>query len=227
MNIIIATIKSWNIRNARNLCYKCGDNITVITEKEELNYETVKKLNPDFIFFPHWSWIIPAEVYESFNCVVFHMTDLPFGRGGSPLQNLILRGIEETQISAIKVDGGIDTGEIFLKYQLNLNGTADEIFMRASKIIFNKMIPSILNYEYTLRKQEGEIVEFQRRKPEESVIVENLCLEELYDFIRALDGEDYPKAFITFGNFKMSFSRPTLKSNKIIADVEILELNYE
>jgi len=43
------------------------------------------------------------------------MTDLPFGRGGSPLQNLIERGIKKTKISAIKVDGGIDTGDIFFK----------------------------------------------------------------------------------------------------------------
>lgn len=227
MNIIIATIKSWNIKNAKDFRYQYGDNITVITEKEELNLKCVKKLNPDFIFFPHWSWIIPDEIYKSFNCVVFHMTDLPFGRGGSPLQNLILRGIEETKISAIKVDGGIDTGEIFFKYPLNLNGTADEIFMRSSKIIFNKMIPAILNKEYTLKRQEGEVVEFKRRKPEESLIVENLSLEGLYDFIRALDGEDYPKAFITFGNFKMSFSRPSLKSNRIITDVEISVLDYE
>ena len=43
------------------------------------------------------------------------MTDLPFGRGGSPLQNLIVRGFEETMTSAIKVTKGIDTGDIYLK----------------------------------------------------------------------------------------------------------------
>ena len=30
------------------------------------------------------------------------MTDLPYGRGGSPLQNLIIRGFESTKISAIE-----------------------------------------------------------------------------------------------------------------------------
>jgi len=56
------------------------------------------------------------------------MTDLPLGRGGSPLQNLIERGIEKTKISALKVEDGVDTGDIFIKEPLNLKGTAEEIF---------------------------------------------------------------------------------------------------
>ena len=31
------------------------------------------------------------EIHENYKCIIFHMTDLPFGRGGSPLQNLISR----------------------------------------------------------------------------------------------------------------------------------------
>lgn len=227
MNIIIATIKTWNIKNAEKFSLKSADNVIIITEKEKLNYDYILELNPDYIFFPHWSWIIPSEIYENFKCIVFHMTDLPFGRGGSPLQNLILKRIKETKISAIKVDGGIDTGEIYLKYPLDLNGTADEILIRASEIIFNVMISDIINEKYVLKKQEGEIVEFSRRRPEESEIREIDCLEDLYDFIRALDGEDYPKAFIRHDKLKLIFSRPTLKSEKIIADVEIVEMEHE
>ncbi len=72
------------------------------------------------------------------------MTDLPFGRGGSPLQNLIVRGHKQTKISAIKVVEAMDAGDVYLKEELDLYGTADEIFMRASKIVFKKMIPQIL-----------------------------------------------------------------------------------
>lgn len=86
------------------------------------------------------------------------MTDLPFGRGVSPLQNLIERGIENTKISAIKVDDGIDTGDIYFKESLNLNGTADEIFIRASEIIFKKMIPTIISEKIIHETQKWEIV---------------------------------------------------------------------
>ncbi len=151
------------------------------------------------------------------------MTDLPFGRGGSPLQNLIERGIENTKISAIKVDDGIDTGDIYFKESLNLNGTADEIFIRASQIIFNKMIPKIINEKILPKKQSGEVIQFKRRNSSQSEILSNFDLGKIYDYIRMLDGEEYPKAFIKFGKYKLEFSRASLKNNKIIADVEIID----
>ncbi len=70
-------------------------NCWLVTDKKSLTYEKVNDFKPEYIFFPHWSWIIPSEIYENFKCIVFHMTDLPYGRGGSPLQNLISRGFEK------------------------------------------------------------------------------------------------------------------------------------
>jgi methionyl-tRNA formyltransferase len=225
MNIIIATTKSWNIKNAVIFKKKFERRFEtfIITAKNELNYDNIKQINPKYIFFPHWSWIIPKQVFENFTCIVFHMTDLPFGRGGSPLQNLIDRGIENTKISAIRVDDGIDTGDVYLKKDLNLNGTAEEIFIRASKIIFNDMIPKILEDNPVPQKQSGEVVEFKRRKPEQSEITPEFDLEKIYDYIRMLDAEGYPKAFIRFGNYRLEFSRASLKSGKIVADVEIMD----
>ncbi|EPY2300869.1 methionyl-tRNA formyltransferase [Clostridium sporogenes] len=225
MKIIIATIKSWNIKNAQKF-NKDNDHkhdVFIITDKNDLTYEKVSKINPEYIFLPHWSWIVPKEIYETFNCIVFHMTDLPFGRGGSPLQNLIERGIENTKISAIKVNEGIDTGDIYFKESLNLNGTVDEIFIRASEIIFKKMIPRIINEKILPKKQSGEAIEFKRRKPSQSELFSNFDLEKIYDYIRMLDGEGYPRAFIKFGKYKLQFSRASLKNNKIIADVEIID----
>lgn len=225
MKIAIATIKSWNIRNAVKF-KEDNNNIEtfIITNKDELTYEKVRAINPEYIFFPHWSWIIPQDIYDNFTCIVFHMTDLPFGRGGSPLQNLIEKGIENTKISAIKVDGGIDTGDIYLKKDLNLNGTAEEIYIRASKIIFNDMIPEIIAKQLIPKPQKGEVVEFKRRKPEQSEIKPEFTIEQIYDYIRMLDAEGYPKAFIKFGKYRLEFSRASFKSGKIIADVEIKEV---
>ena len=63
------------------------------------------------------------------------MTDLPYGRGGSPLQNLIQRGHNTTMLTALRCNEGCDTGDIYLKRSLSLCGTAEEIFIRADTII--------------------------------------------------------------------------------------------
>ncbi len=224
-NIIIATIKPWHINNAIQYLHDHGvsDNVEIITDPQKLTYEFCKKTKPDWIFFPHWSWKIPALIYNSYPCVVFHMTDLPYGRGGSPLQNLIMQGHQETKISAIRVVEAMDAGPIYLKKPLSLNGTAEEIFIRASDIIFFEMIPYIIDNSIEPQAQSGEATTFKRRKPSESSITECATLKSLYDFIRMLDAEGYPTAFLETEKFVFEFSRASLKTGHIFADVRIKE----
>lgn len=225
-NIVIATIKSWNIKNFYILQEKLSDkyNITLISDKNKLIYDEIKLINPKYIFFPHWSWIINEEIYSNFNCIVFHMTDLPFGRGGSPLQNLIVRGIDKTKISAIQVDKGIDTGKIYIKEDFYIGiGSADEIFESISNLIFNKMIPMLLENEIIPISQQGEITLFNRRNKDQSNIMNSQIntLDSVYNFIRMLDGEGYPNAFIKINNLKICFSEAHKKNNKIVGRFEI------
>lgn len=202
-NIVIATIKSWNIENAQEFSEQCKDyRVWTVTEKDNLGI--VKTLNPRYIFFPHWSWKIPKDIYEKFECVAFHLADLPYGRGGSPLQNLILRKIYKTEISAFKVDDGIDTGPIYLKTPLDISvGSAEEIYRHTSDVIFHWMIPWILEKQMQPVPQEGEVLEFKRRTPEESDITKIFDTHKIYDFIRMLDAEGYPRAFIKYGGKKI------------------------
>ena len=87
-------------------------------------------------------------VYSKFRCIVFHITDLPFGRGGSPLQNLIERKIYNTKISAIAVLSELDAGPLYLKKDFNIaEGSAQQIFEEASGIIFKEMIPEIIEMD--------------------------------------------------------------------------------
>ena len=196
----------------------------LINKKSDFNLQLLNEFKPDKIFIPHWSYIIPEEIFNSFDCIVFHMTDLPFGRGGSPLQNLIVRGFKSTKISAIKVQSGIDTGDVYLKKSLDLTGSAQEIFQK-SAIIIEEMIKEIIIKKSIPSPQIGEIVEFKRRKPEESNISELEDLENIYNYIRMLDCEGYPHAFIETKFFKAEFTNANFnESEKIItANVRIVK----
>ena len=183
--------------------------IVLIKNKDDLTFENLSKINPKYVFFPHWSYIIPAKIYENFNCVIFHMTDLPFGRGGSPLQNLIERGIYKTKISAIKCIKDLDAGDIFLKRDFDISyGSAQEI----DEIIETNPIPV---------PQNGKIIEFKRRTPEQSNIKGLKDINKIYDYIRMLDADGYPKAFLEYDNLRFEFSNAKIKNGKIIATVEI------
>ena len=91
-----------------------------------------------------------------------------------------------------------------MKCDLNLNGSAEEIFIRSAKIIEN-MIDTILNEKPKPIKQKGDIVNFERRKPEHGDISKLITIEDIYDYIRMLDCEGYPKSFLEMGEFKLEF----------------------
>ncbi len=217
---ILLSEKSWHKVLFDHLRKRPNEIWHYISNKENFTLIEVQKINPGKIFIPHWSYIIPAEIFEMYDCVVFHMTDLPYGRGGSPLQNLIIRGKEQTNISALKVDKGIDTGDIYTKREMQLNGSATEIFLRSVPLI-QDMIEYIIDNSLTPYPQEGEVVQFKRRTPAQSNITGITDLGKLYDHIRMLDAETYPKAFIESENIKIEFFNAQKNNNEIIAHVRI------
>jgi methionyl-tRNA formyltransferase len=221
---ILLTEKIWHEDLYKNLlAYFPNTSWYLINSKLDFTADKLKEIKPEKIFIPHWSYIIPEEIFLNYECIVFHMTDLPYGRGGSPLQNLIISGHKKTKISALKVDKGIDTGDIYLKKSLDLFGTAEEIFLRSVPVIFD-MIKEIITENKIPQKQVGEIVEFKRRKPQDGNIQNLEQLNEVYDYIRMLDSEGYPNAFVELGGFRFEFSRVIKKNkNQLIADVRILK----
>ncbi len=225
-SIVIATTKSWNIENFHLLKNKYEKEYMfhIITSSDVLTFEYLHTLKPKYIFFPHWSWIIPESIYSNFTCIVFHMTDVPFGRGGSPLQNLLIRGIYKTKISALSAQKELDSGDVYLKEDLGLSsGSAKEIYKKASDIIFHKMIPKILITSPVKQPQSGEVTLFKRRTPNESSLhtLGNPTLQNIYDFIRMLDAPGYPKAFLKIDSFKIEFFNADFNEDKISGTFEV------
>ncbi len=192
----------------------------LITKQEELTEDVLQKLRPRYVFFPHWSYRIPENIFNQFECVIFHMTDLPFGRGGSPLQNLIARGIYDTKITALRCVEEMDAGPIYLKRPFNLHGSAEEIYLRASGVV-EEMIVEIIEQEPEPIAQIDEPIEFKRRKPEDGDLAITESLDQVFDLIRMLDAEGYPNAFLKIGPLKFEFSRAAKKTGQVMADVRI------
>ena len=220
MKVVIASNKEWHHRYVSEIEARTSAEVIYLSAKQDLTCEKLQKLQPEWVFFPHWSYLVPVDIYENFRCVIFHMTDLPFGRGGSPLQNLIARGIYETKLSAIRCVKELDGGEIYKKVPLSLWGTAEEIYLRAAELTKEIMIDLVLN-PVDPKPQEGEVVAFQRRKPADGNISACENLEQVFDYIRMLDAESYPAAFLETDNWRLEFSRASLRDGEILADVRI------
>jgi len=191
----------------------------LVTTPEELELALASH-NPVYIFFVHWNWKVPARIFTSHECVCFHMTDVPYGRGGSPLQNLIMRGHTHTVVTALQMVAELDAGPIYCKRPLSLAGRAADIYLLAGSVCLD-----IMRWMITERPspvaQIGTPVLFTRRKPEQSALPTSGTLKHLYDFIRMLDAPSYPMAFVEHGEFLFEFSNAQLSNNEIVSRVVI------
>lgn len=220
MNYVIFSLKTWNKKAYENNKHNLVGNWFFYNDKKFLNEEHLDKIKPQYIFFPHWSLIIPENIYLKYTCILFHMTNLPYGRGGSPLQNLISRGFKKTLVSAISVQQEVDSGDIYCQEELLLKGNAQKIYEKMADITID-LIRKIINGNYIKKKQTGKITFFKRRVPKESVLPKNGSIEKIYDHIRMLDAETYPLAFINHGNLKVYFSKAKIKNNMITVKAKI------
>ena len=186
----------------------------IIDNPKTLTFSYINKINPEYIFFPDWSWMIPSEIVNNFQCVCFHESNLPKFRGGSPIQNQIVRGIKKTKSTALLMNDKLDAGDIILQKELLLSGTVNEIFERMKRNDF-EMIKKIIQGKYKQKKQTGKSSIYKRRKPEQSELKTlNYSNKFLYDFIRML-GEPYPNAFIKINDKKMIFKSAKYDGKKI------------
>jgi methionyl-tRNA formyltransferase len=102
-----------------------------------------------------------------------------------------------------------------------LQGTAREIFLRAGRKMV-EMTLLIIREQPEPVPQEGDPTVFKRRKPEDGNIGQLTELDKIYDYIRMLDADGYPPAFIETEHFRIEFSRASLHTEKITADVSIV-----
>ncbi len=218
--IVIACSKKWFLNEPKIKKFIKRKNIILITERKKLKYKFLKKINPTEIFFPHWSYKVNNIIYNNFKCICFHTAPLPFGRGGSPIQNLIIRNFKKTPVCAIKMTNVLDGGPIYLKENVSLSGNLEKIFQRISLKILD-MIKILISKNINPKKQTGLIYKFKRIKEKNSQIKNEKNIFEIYDKIRMLDAENYPKAFIKINKFNFSFTNAILKNNSIMCNVKI------
>jgi len=210
MTYVYAAQRPWNLRAFLTRRHKLPGDLVLALAHHDVRY----------VFFPHWSDIVPLHILEASECVCFHMTDVPYGRGGSPLQNLLIRGHETTKLSALRMTEEVDAGPVYMKGDLSLDGSAAEIFERASVTILS-MMAEIIAREPEPVAQEGETTLFRRRIPEDSRLPKAGDLNNLHTHIRMLDAYGYPAANLDHGPFRLSFTQADLEEDQLTAKVTI------
>lgn len=94
--------------------------------------EIIGEVNPDCIVVVAYGKLLPKEIleYPRFGCVNIHASLLPKYRGAAPIQWAVLNGDAVTGVTTMKMDVGMDTGDILLQKEFPIpeDMTSGELF---------------------------------------------------------------------------------------------------
>ncbi len=141
---------------------------------------------------------------KSKSSIVVHPSNLPKGRGFSPLAWQVLEGEHEITVCLFEATEGVDEGDIYLKSSFFLSGLElnDEIKQKQGQATLDLCLEYVNKYEYI--KAEGQLGEptyYGRRSRGSSELDAHKTISEQFNLLRVVDNERYP-AFFYYKNKK-------------------------
>lgn len=132
--------------------------------REEEFQVVLRELNPDLIVVVAFGQLIPKSILElpRYGCVNVHASLLPKYRGAAPIQWAVIDGEKESGVTIMKMDEGLDTGDMIAKTVVPLaaDETGGSLFDKLSQVGAQLLLDTIPALE------EGTVV--CEKQPEES-----------------------------------------------------------
>jgi methionyl-tRNA formyltransferase len=140
--------------------------------------QVLRTINPDVIVVVAFGQILPIEIIEmpKYGCVNVHGSLLPKYRGAAPIQWAVISGEKESGVTTIRMDVGIDTGDMIMKTVIPISedetggSLYDKLRIAGAKLcvetlkqledntaIFEKQGDSLTDYAKILSKSHGNI----------------------------------------------------------------------
>jgi methionyl-tRNA formyltransferase len=153
----------------------------------------------DFLFLLSCSQVLPAAqlALHRHNLVV-HESDLPKGRGWSPLTWQVLEGKNQIPVTLFEAAESVDSGAIYGQTAITLSGTelVDELRQKQAEATFRLCQEFIQAYPaVTGKPQTGKPSYYARRRPADSQLDPHKTLAEQFDLLRVVDNDRYPAYF--------------------------------
>jgi methionyl-tRNA formyltransferase len=157
----------------------------------------------DICFFLGCTNIVNNKILQrnSYNLVV-HESDLPKGKGFAPVAWQILQGDNNIPVCLIEAKENVDSGNIWLKDYIELNGTelADEWRAKQGEVSLKIALSFITNFlSLEPSKQQGKLSHYPRRSPKDSELDINKSIKEQFLLLRTVDNREHPAFFVLNG----------------------------
>lgn len=188
-------------------------------KKNQEFIEEIKKLEPDVICVVAYGKILPKELLEipRLGCINVHGSLLPKYRGAAPIQWAILNGDKKTGITTMYMDVGMDTGDMILKEEVDIeeNETTGELWARLSKIGGKLLVQTLKQIENGTAPRERQGDDFTMApmldKEISKIDWENKTAEQIKNLVRGLN--PIMGAYTFLNGKKIKFWKVDIASN--------------
>jgi methionyl-tRNA formyltransferase len=171
------------------------------TTRDEAFIEEVNRMSPDLIVVAAYGRMLTRELLDlpPHGCINVHASLLPKYRGAAPIQWAIVNGERRTGVTVMKMDEGMDTGDILLTQEVGITDTdtAQSLHDKLAQVGAGLVINALDGVERgTIRPapQENSMASYAPPlKKEDGLIDWSRAAREIYNRIRGLD--PWPGAF--------------------------------
>ncbi len=159
----------------------------------------------DLCFLLGWKRIVRRQFRERYRHVlVVHASDLPRGRGMSPMTWRVLGGASRLPVSLIEAEDAVDSGAIYAQEWLTLAGNEllPELQQTLGESTMRLCAGAIEAYglgRLVGQPQQGEPTTYRWRKPQDSRLDPDRSIREQFNLLRVVDNEKYPAFFDLHG----------------------------
>ncbi|WP_210412540.1 formyltransferase family protein [Leptospira meyeri] len=168
------------------------------------NHEDLPK--GDVCFIVSYSKIIPKFFLQFHsNNIVVHESELPKGKGWSPMTWQIVEGKSSIPFTLFEASSeGVDAGVVYIRDSLFLSGSelVDEWRDKQADKTFEMCLRFLEHYRYYLEHfetQSGEDSFYKKRTPVDSELNINSSILDQFNLLRVVDNEKYPAYFVKDG----------------------------
>lgn len=160
----------------------------------------------DLCFYLSYSRIVDRATREKYrNNLVVHESDLPKGKGWSPLTWQILEGQSRIPVTLIEAAEEVDSGVIYAQrwIEFHEHEFLDELRASQAFATYDLCRRFVAGYPITAnqgREQTGEESFYPRRRPVDSELDPEKSVAEQFNLLRVVDNERYPAFFNVGGH---------------------------
>lgn len=187
--------------------------------KTDESYEFIKAKEPDLIITAAYGKILPQRMLDipKYGCINVHASLLPKYRGAAPVQYSIINGDDVTGVTIMKMDTGMDTGDMLTRteVEIDINDTTDTLMAKLADAGRDLLLDTIEDYiegKITSIKQDESAVTITTPiKPEDGILDWNQTARQIHDKIRALSA--WPGCSSTFNGKRIKIYASELEAD--------------